>query len=274
MANPFITLAHAIDPSLWATDVLNLDLDSWQQQLVRSPPGSRTIALVHRQAGKTTGAAVAIGHTMLFEPDATTSLALAPTMRQSSELIRRLRAVLLTAGATLNVDNAFTLEISSGARCVAMPGENDAAIRGYAVNGVLVIDEAARVSDPLYDAARPMLIRHASTARLLVLSTAWARQGFFYKVWSEGSPEDWIKIEASIQTCRHLSPEAVEREKRSLSATVFRREYLNEFDAIERRFFDANSIDAAFGGVAGPTPEITDDPVRSRQPAFLMGGFP
>ena len=121
---------------------------------------------------------------------------------------------------------------------------------------------------------RPMLIRHASTARLMVVSTAWARQGFFYKVWSEGSNLDWTKIEASIDTCRHLSTEAIERERRSLPATVFRREYLNEFDAIERRFFDANSIDAAFGGVAGPTPEITEDPVRSRQPAFSMGGLP
>ena len=187
MASPFIAVAHALDPSLWAADRLRLDLDDWQKSLVRSPPGSRTIALVHRQAGKTTGAAVAIGHTMLFEPGGTTSLALAPTMRQSSELIRRLRTVLLDAGASLTVDNAFTLEVSSGARCVAMPGENDAAIRGYSVNGVLVIDEAARVPDPLYDAARPMLIRHVSSARLMVVSTAWARQGFFYKIWSGGS---------------------------------------------------------------------------------------
>ena len=154
-----------------------------------------------------------------------------------------------------------------------MPGENDAAIRGYSVNGVLVIDEAARVPDPLYDAARPMLIRHTSTARLMVVSTAWARQGFFYKIWSEGNAEDWTKIEASIDKCRHLTPEAIERERRSLPATVFRREYLNEFDAIERRFFDENSIEAAFGGVVGPTPEITDDPVRSRQPAFSIGGL-
>ena len=96
--NILMRLAYALDPSLWAADVLKLDLDDWQQQLVRSPPGSRTIALVHRQAGKTTGAAAAIGHTMLFQRGGTTSLALAPTMRQSSELIRRLRAVLLTAG--------------------------------------------------------------------------------------------------------------------------------------------------------------------------------
>ena len=167
--NTFLHLAHALDPALWSADVLGLDLDPWQQLIVRQPPGSRSIALVHRQAGKTSAAAVAIGHTMKFERPGTTSLALAPTLRQSAELIRRLRGMLLACGASLIVDNAFSLEVAGGSRCIAMPGENDAAIRGFSVDGTLVIDEAARVPDALYDAARPMLIRHATVARLMIV---------------------------------------------------------------------------------------------------------
>ena len=69
-----------------------------------------------------------------------------------------------------------------------------------------------------------------------------------------------------------------------MPAAVFNREYLNQFDSLESRFFDVGSIDAAFGSVIGPTPEVVqDDPVRSRQPAFAIrgsrrpradGGFP
>ena len=69
-----------------------------------------------------------------------------------------------------------------------------------------------------------------------------------------------------------------------MPAAVFTREYLNVFDSLESRFFDVGSIDAAFGAVMGPTPEVVDDPVRSRQPAFALvgsrmdrtpqGGFP
>jgi Terminase large subunit, T4likevirus-type, N-terminal len=281
--NTFLYLAHALDPALWSADVLGLDLDPWQALIVRQPPGSRSIALVHRQAGKTSAAAVAIGHTIKFERPGTTSLALAPTLRQSAELIRRLRGMLLAAGASLIVDNAFSLEVAGGSRCIAMPGENDAAIRGFSVDGTLVIDEAARVPDALYDAARPMLIRHAAAARLMIVSTAWARQGFFYRIWSEGEgnpayPADWARIEATIEQCRHLSPELIERERRSMPAAVFNREYLNQFDSLESRFFDVGSIDAAFGSVIGPTPEVADDPVRSRQPAFAIrvsqDGFP
>ena len=284
--NPHLYLAHALDPSLWSADVLGLDLDPWQTLILRQPPGSRSIALVHRQAGKTSAAAVAIGHTMKFERPGTTSLALAPTLRQSAELIRRLRGMLLASGASLIVDNAFSLEVAGGSRCIAMPGENDAAIRGFSVDGTLVIDEAARVPDALYDAARPILIRHTTVARLMIVSTAWARQGFFYRIWSEGDPAhpaDWTRIEATIEQCRHLSPKLIERERRSMPAAVFNREYLNQFNSLEFRFFDVGSIDAAFGAVIGPTPAVVPgeegDPVRSRQPAFAVppgfgDGFP
>ena len=43
----------------WSQRELGLTLDIWQRSLVSTPPGGRSIALVHRQAGKTTAAAVA-----------------------------------------------------------------------------------------------------------------------------------------------------------------------------------------------------------------------
>lgn len=105
-----------------------------------------------------------------------------------------------------------------------------AGIRGLTISGGdLVIDEAARVDDRLYDAARPMLIRHARTARLMLLSTAWAKDGFFYRVWFDGDEADWTKVEAKVSECSH--PEEIERERRAMTTGVFAREYLNKFDS-------------------------------------------
>jgi hypothetical protein len=118
------------------------------------------------------------------------------------------------------------------------------------IDGDLVVDEAARISDALCEAARPMLIRHADTARFSLLSTAWARQGFFYRVWTEGDPRDWFKIEATVDECRHSSSADLDRERRSMSPAAFAREYENVFDAIEAHFFNADAIAAAFGGVS------------------------
>ena len=106
---------------------------------------------------------------------------------------------------------------------LALPGSDDSGIRGLSINGVLVLDEAARVSDALFNASLPMVLRYAKTARVLVASTAWAARGFFYRLWTEG--EGWNKIRADIHECSHLTPEDIERERRSMPAAAFRREY-------------------------------------------------
>jgi hypothetical protein len=145
------------DNVLWARRALGLTLDVWQEKLVSTPPGGRAIALVHRQAGKTTAAGVATSHALIYGAAGSTSLVLAPTQRQSGEAIRRVRGMLLKAGAKLAIDNAFSLQVENGSRVIALPGQDDAAIRGLTVDGVMVIDEAARVPDALYQAAMPMV---------------------------------------------------------------------------------------------------------------------
>lgn len=265
-------LLYRQSPEAWARRILGLTLDPWQRNLVETPPGGRAIALVHRQAGKTTAAAVTTSHHLTFGPAGSTSLVLAPTQRQSGEAIRRTRGLLLKAGARLDIDNAFSLQLENGSRVLGLPGQDDAAIRGLTVDGVMVVDEAARVPDALFQAAMPMVLRHAKVARVLLLSTAWAKEGFFYRLWSEGDPRDWLKVEARIDECAHLTPDDIERERRSMPVSVFAREYLNQFDSLESRFFNADSLAAAFGEVRGPTPDVTDegndDPIIARTSAF------
>jgi hypothetical protein len=159
------------------------------------------------------------------------------------------------AGAKLQSDNAFSLVLPSGSRVLGLPGSDDASIRGLSVEGLLVEDESARCSDALFEAATPMLLRHAKTSRLILLSTAWAASGHFFKIWSEGDDKDWVKIQAFIQDCSHLTPEQIERERRSMPDNVFRREYMGEFDQTDSRFFNLNSIDDAFGGVVDSAPQ-------------------
>jgi hypothetical protein len=192
-----------------------------------------------------------------------------------SELIRNLRGHLVSGSERLSVDNTFSIELMNGSRALALPGADDASIRGLSIDGDCVIDEAARVSDALYEAARPMLIRHTESARLILLSTAWARDGFFYRIWSEGDCHDWLKIEAKVDDCRHISTADLARERRSMSPSAFAREYENVFDSIESRFFSEDLIASMFGAVISPTPppppDGDPDPVVSRSPAFAAG---
>ena len=90
----------------------------------------------------------------------------------------------------------------------------------------------------------------------MLLSTAWARQGFFYKLWTEGDPEDWVKVQARVDEYQHLTPEDIDRERRALPAAVFAREFDCQFDSLETRFFGADALASAFGDdVIGPEPD-------------------
>jgi hypothetical protein len=265
-----------LKPSRWSRDVVGLELDPFQARLVDAYGGTRAIALCHRQSGKTTAASIGLAHTLLRRRPGSTSLVLAPTARQSAELIRRLRGVLLKAGADLDADNAFSVALPDGSRCLGLPGSDDSSIRGLSVNGDLVIDEAARVSDQLYDAARPMLIRHANDARLMLLSTPWAKAGFFYRIWNDGDERDWLKVQARVEECRHLSPAIIEAERRAMPASTFAREYLLQFDAIEQRYFDADAIAGAFGEPTAAPPHFDEEAIIHRAPAFsraVSGAF-
>ena len=113
---------YTLSPSAWCRRELHLTLDGWQVRMVDAPAASRVIALTHRQAGKTTAAAVGVAHTMVWRQPGSTSLVLAPTLRQSSELIRNLRGRLFAAGERLTVDNVFAIELANGSRALALPG--------------------------------------------------------------------------------------------------------------------------------------------------------
>src|SRR4051794_4317076 len=87
-------LAYQIDPALWVRETLLVKPAPWQAEFLRAPRGASIIALTARQAGKTTTAAWAIAHCMLFTPGSLSVIA-CPAQRQSGEAVRRVRDMLL-----------------------------------------------------------------------------------------------------------------------------------------------------------------------------------
>jgi hypothetical protein len=59
-------IAYRIDPALWVREVLGVEPAGWQAEFLRAPLGASIVALTARQVGKTTAAAWAIAHYMLF----------------------------------------------------------------------------------------------------------------------------------------------------------------------------------------------------------------
>lgn len=221
--NTLREVAHRLDPVLWVHEVLQVTPTAWQERFLRAPRGASILALTARQVGKTTTAAWAIAHGMLFMPGSLSVIA-CPAQRQSAEAVRRVRAALVKVRVKFVSENVYGLELENGSRVLALPGSDDS-IRGLTVDGWIVADEAARLNPDLIAALRPMRARRPQT-RLAMLSTAWSRSDPFWTAWSSDN-QSWIRLKATADTDATLfAPGFLAEERSELGEHVFNREYL------------------------------------------------
>src|SRR4051812_22191361 len=172
-----------LDPSLLLAD-LGFEPEPFQTKLLRSK-AERILLLTHRQAGKSTAtAALGLG-TALREPGSLI-LIVSRSQNQADELFRKLSHFYRQLGepVPLVVDNAHTLALESGSRIVSLP-HSPATIVGYSGPRLIIIDEAARVSDEAYLSLSPMLLR--SRGKLVAMTTPLGRRGWFSDAWHDPS---------------------------------------------------------------------------------------
>jgi hypothetical protein len=225
-----------------------MEPDPWQRDLLERP-AQRRLLLCSRQAGKSTTAAALALQTALLVPGSLVLLH-SPTLRQSGELFRdkvlRLFHALGKPVAATRL-TALTLELANGSRVVSLPGE-EGTVRGYSGVALLVIDEAARVSDELYSGVRPMLA--VSGGRLLALSTPFGKRGWFYEEFVGGGP--WDRVCVPADRCPRISREFLAEEERSLGPRWFRQEYLCSWEDVVDAVFSHEDIRAALSSGAKP----------------------
>ncbi|MGB7856149.1 MAG: terminase family protein [Pseudolabrys sp.] len=212
--------AYRVNPALWMHDVLGIPPHDWQKTFLLAPRGASIAVLTARQVGKTTAAAVGMAHSAVFMPGSLSVVA-CPTQNQSAEALRKVRDMVLMAGAELTTENKYSLELANRSRVLALPGTEES-IRGLTVDAWIVADEAARLDPAIMAALHPMRTQRPD-ARFAMLSTAWSRTDPFWSAWEN---DDWVRIRATIDVEPNLiAPEVLERARRQLSEDDFKREY-------------------------------------------------
>lgn len=187
-----------------------------------------------RQWGKSTITAAKSVYQAAHEAGSLT-LVVSPSARQSGEFLRKAAEFARRLGikAKGDGDNEISLEFPNRARIVGLPG-NEATVRGFSAVSLLLVDEAARVSDDLYLAIRPMLA--VSSGALWLMSTPFGKRGFFYEAWERGSPE-WERIRVRAEDCPRIGRDFLEEERTTMGERWFRQEYGCEFvDAVSAVF--------------------------------------
>jgi len=240
-------LRYALDPVAFALEVLNLDLDEWQQGVISST-GKRDLLNCSRQAGKSTTAAVLGLHEALYRPGSLTIL-VSPSQRQSSELFRKVTELRekLPTQPELSEDNKLSLTVKGGGRVLSLPG-SEATIRGFSGATLIVEDEASRVPDELYMAIRPMLAVRGG--RLILMSTPFGKRGHFWREWSEGVT--WQRVEVPATKVPRISREFLEEERNSMGDWWFSQEYMCEFRESTDSVFSHASVMGALSDEVKP----------------------
>jgi hypothetical protein len=221
--------------------------DPWQERLLRAPV-PRALLLCSRQAGKSTTAAALALRAALLGPPALV-LVLSPSQRQSGELFRKVLDLFAALGRPVGVtaESALRLELSNGSRVVALPGD-EKNIRCFSGVALLVIDEAARVTDALYYAVRPMLA--VSQGQLVALSTPFGKRGWFHDEWhGEGA---WERVKITASECPRIPADFLAEERKALGERWFRQEYECSFEDTVAAVFAYEDIQAALSSEVQP----------------------
>lgn len=239
---PNTTLDPKQSVSAWVRDNLQLTPDDLQSAFFNATE-KRIILLCTRQWGKSTIAAAKALHHALTTPKAFILVASA-SKRQSIELVLKFNEFAQMVLGKPPRTQGESFRLPNGARIIPLP-ESPKKVRCYSAPTLLIIDEAAFVSDALYEALTPALA--TSNGALWLLSTAYEQKGFFYQACAT-PPGIWKLVKATAADCPRISPEFLAAERATKGETYYMREYCCEFRAGRSQFVDDAALDAIFDG--------------------------
>jgi hypothetical protein len=217
--------ALALKPALMAARAGYPDLDPWQLEVLRARP-RRLLLNACRQSGKTLCAGLLATHQALYLPGSFT-VCIAVAQRQAAELVRVCRTIYSNLGAPVPAEseNKLSLELSNGSRILAVPS-TESTIRGLSKVSLLVLDEAARMPDPLFAAVTPFLA--ISNGSLALLSTPWGKRGFFYQAYLDRA--SWHYVEVHGEQVPRISAAFLAEQRRKTGEFFFAQEWQAEFN--------------------------------------------
>lgn len=228
------------------------NLFPWQMDVFRGVMGNRRdsvhIVKSRRQCGKTfVVEALFANFCYGYDPIAGAllrcqNILLEPTFKQGRKVFREFKKYIKQRVPQIiesSNESELLIEFVGGGSLRILSAEMDEeAIRGYTVTGLFVIDEAAYISDEVYSWCAPFTdVWHATT---LMISTPNMKTGFFYDHYQlaiNGEPGVYYYDFNDYDTTQLLSPEKLERYRKTIPAQIFRKDYLGEWLELEGDVF-------------------------------------
>ena len=231
-------LAPLLDPVTFSEVGLDVTPFDYQATILKNM-SKRVAVKAGRQSGKTTVTAIKALHFALTHRD-TTVIVIAPSMRQSQILFRKLCIFLSQPllDDSLNRKTQTLIEFKNGSQIVSLPaGDQGVTVRGFSAD-LLIVDEAAFIPEKVFQAILPMLA--ATDGSLVLLGTPWGEGGTFYEACQKNSDFDVFTV--SSEQCPLISKMFLKEQKSVMLESDFLREYSAVFIPPEDSYFPSNGV--------------------------------
>ena len=170
---------------------------------------------------------------------------ISPTYSQGRKVYKELTTLLEPTGVIKKANSStLTIETIYGSTFQAFSMDSPNSIRGYTVDGILVMDECAFYPDELPDGSEPwssiiMPITKARKPKVLAISTPKGKRGFWYDMYLKAisGVKGYKEISATIYQDDLISKDEIEDIRKSVSPLAFREEFLVEFLDSSLTFF-------------------------------------
>lgn len=197
--------------------------------------GKKIVVRSRRQIGKST----LIANLLLYYAinfDGTKNYCVSPTLKQGKKLYKSVVKALTKAKIVKTANGSdLSIVLKNESEINFKSAEQNEALRGETVTGLLCIDEFAYIPDAVYDIIRPWTDFHKAVT--LMVSTPFIKEGYFWTYYNYGLEHshntvliDWADYEKyKTDLDKILPPEQLEEYKAILPKKVFLTEYLGQF---------------------------------------------
>lgn len=179
------------------------------------------ILCCNRQWGKTTTIAIKSLYRALHTPNLSICV-ISRTKEQAGLLIEKVHDAAIDLGCPVRrvLGQRHSFQFPNGSRIVAIPHNADTSAGRTA--DILVIDEAARVSDKVFFSVSRFIARTGGA--IWLLSTPHRQVGFFYNHWHDHDPR-WTRIFSNVHDCPDIDPDYL-----ALQRTIDPHGYRTDFE--------------------------------------------
>jgi Cdc6-like AAA superfamily ATPase len=207
-------------------------IEEWQSKVLLADD-PRVLLNISRHGGKSSVLAVKAFHKALTVEKAL--ILIVATERQSKEDLRKVKDCVKawkdwlerhTDGQvtlTLVSDNETSIEFSNRSRIIALPANEK--IRGYSAPTMVIIDEAAFLSDDVFLAVNPMFVTF-SEGQLIIASTPKGNDNLFHTAWAS---KQYNTLTVPWNQIKHIDPKKVEMDRMAWGENYVKQEYEVQF---------------------------------------------